>query len=71
MDGSHLRSIHTFGGLRGDRGTLTNVVDWLSYFERVSVRAIRDALAGGPLPDRIVLCAFDARAKRALESALG
>jgi O-acetyl-ADP-ribose deacetylase (regulator of RNase III) len=37
---------------------------------RTAVEAVRGALAGGPLPERAVLCAFDARARDALESAL-
>jgi O-acetyl-ADP-ribose deacetylase (regulator of RNase III) len=37
---------------------------------RVAVTAVARALAGGPLPARVVLCAFDQRAEEALGSAL-
>ncbi len=37
---------------------------------RVAVRSTREALVEGALPDRVILCAFDAEAERALRSAL-
>ena len=37
---------------------------------RVAVTAVTRALAGGPLPARVVLCAFDRPAQEALTSAL-
>jgi O-acetyl-ADP-ribose deacetylase (regulator of RNase III) len=37
---------------------------------RVAVAAVTRSLAGGPLPERVVLCAFDAAAHHALTSAL-
>jgi O-acetyl-ADP-ribose deacetylase (regulator of RNase III) len=37
---------------------------------RVAVRAVTAALAGGPLPESVVLCAFDERTKAALAAAL-